>query len=74
MTHTVCQWCGGSYQAKTQGGHLKKFCSTICRGRFWTAARIWVGKALETGNLTIEQIKTAARSEHARAGNGEEVA
>jgi hypothetical protein len=57
-----CPWCGRSFRPRTSGGSDQRFCSAGCRTAFWSAARRWIGRALDVGLLSAEVLKTAATS------------
>ena len=47
------------------GGSGRRFCGSGCRQAFWTAARRWVMRAVETGLLSSAVLKAAQTSVHA---------
>jgi hypothetical protein len=55
---THCQWCGESFTALSKGGRIKRFCSPPCRMAFHSAARRWIARAIETGLLSIADLKS----------------
>src|SRR5229473_104657 len=59
-----CLWCGRGYRARTTGGSAQRFCSTEHRKAFWTAARRWTMRAIETGLLSVECLKATQTSVH----------
>src|SRR5215212_6872934 len=63
-----CRWCGRTYRARTTGGSAQRFCSTEHRKAFWTAARRWTMRAIETGLLSVECLKATQTSVHAAGG------
>src|ERR1051326_5074659 len=60
-----CLWCGRAFTARATGGSAQRFCSTEHRKAFWTAARRWTMRAIETGLLSVECVKAAQSSVHA---------
>jgi hypothetical protein len=73
-----CPWCGHAFKPRTTGGSDQRFCGAGCRHAFWSAARRWVMRAVETGLLSAEVLKAAQSSVHAvpagfRAGETVEV-
>jgi hypothetical protein len=60
-----CPWCGGRFEPRSSGGTDQRFCRSACRQAFWTAARRWIGRALEAGLLSPEVLKGAQTSVHA---------
>ena len=60
-----CSWCGKHFQPRSSGGTDQRFCRPTCRQAFWTAARRWIGRALEAGLLSAEVLKGPGASVHA---------
>src|ERR1043166_2687010 len=52
-----CLWCGRAFTTRMTGGSAQKFCSTEHRKAFWTAARRWTMRAIETGLLSVDCLK-----------------
>jgi len=52
-----CPWYGPAFSPRTSGGSEQRFCTTVCRTAFWTAARRWVMRALDAGLLSVEVLK-----------------
>src|SRR4051794_18809290 len=63
-----CLWCGMAFPRRATGGSAQRFCSTEHRKAFWTAARRWTMRAIETGLLSVDCLKTAQTSVHAAGG------
>ena len=63
-----CLWCGRAYRLRTTGGSAQRFCSTEHRKAFWTAARRWTMRAIETGLLSVDCLKGTQTSVHAAGG------
>src|SRR5258707_5697973 len=63
-----CLWCGRSFTPRKTGGSAQRFCCLAHRKAFWTAARRWTMRAIETGLLTVECLKAAQASVHAVRG------
>src|SRR4030088_336444 len=63
-----CVWCGRAFTLRTTGGSAQRFCSTAHRKAFWTAARRWTMRAIETGLLSVDCLKGIRTSVHAAGG------
>jgi hypothetical protein len=63
-----CPWCGRQFELRSSGGSDQRFCRAACRQAFWTAARRWIGRALEAGLLSPEVLKGSQSSAHAVLG------
>jgi hypothetical protein len=63
-----CVWCGRPFTPRRTGGSAQKFCSTGHHQAFWVAARRWTIRAIETGLLSVECLKTPQTSMHADRG------
>lgn len=55
-----CLWCGKMLPTRRRRGSEQKFCTAGHRGAYARAARRWAVKALETGLVTLEEIKQHA--------------
>src|ERR1044072_1115666 len=64
-TETRCLWCGRTFRPRVTGGSAQKFCCPGHRNAFWTAARRWTLRAIETGLLSVECLKAIETSVHA---------
>ena len=53
-----CTWCGSTFEPKTTGRSVKKFCSKDCRQKFHVACRIWGEEAFGAGEVSIFQLQT----------------
>src|SRR6266849_2512321 len=62
---THCLWCGRAFTPRRTGGSAQRFCSTEHRKAFWTAARRWTMRAIETGLLSVDCLKAIQASVHA---------
>src|SRR5229473_3261362 len=62
---THCLWCGRVFTPRRTGGSAQRFCSTEHRKAFWTAARRWTMRAIETGLLSVDCLKGTHTSVHA---------
>src|SRR6266849_3961414 len=60
-----CLWCGRAFMSRATGGSAQRFCSTEHRKAFWTAARRWTMRAIETGLLSVDCLKAIQASVHA---------
>jgi hypothetical protein len=65
MTTRTCPWCGRLFTVCRSGGAQKRFCSSAHRHAFWTAARRYVAKEIETGRIRIEALKALQSTAHA---------
>jgi hypothetical protein len=63
-----CLWCSRAFRRRTTGGSAQRFCSTEHRKAFWTAARRWTMRAIETGLLSVDCLKAVQTSVHAARG------
>src|SRR6266699_6864694 len=59
---THCLWCGRAFTPRRSA---QRFCSTKHRKAFWTAARRWTMRAIETGLLSVDCLKAYQTSVHA---------
>src|SRR5438270_60749 len=62
---TQCLWCGRDFRPRATGGSAQRFCSTEHRKAFWTAARRWTMRAIETG-LSIGRVPEGHPDERTR--------
>src|SRR5438309_520020 len=60
-----CLWCSRPFRPRATGGSAQRFCSTEHRKAFWTAARRWTMRAIETGLLSVDCLKGNQTSVHA---------
>jgi hypothetical protein len=60
-----CVWCGRAFSLRKTGGSAQRFCCLEHRKAFWTAARRWTMRAIETGLLSVECLKGHHTSVHA---------
>lgn len=67
-SEATCLWCGRGFRRRATGGSSQKFCSAGHRDAFWTAARRWTMRAIETGLLSVDCLKAAQGSMHAAKG------
>src|SRR5438105_3975231 len=63
-----CLWCGRAFRRRTTGGSAQRFCCLAHQKAFWTAARRWTMRAIETGLLSVDCLKAAQTSVHAVRG------
>lgn len=66
----LCPWCGSHFEPRSSGGSDQRFCRRACREAFWTAARRWIGRALEAGLLSPEVLRGPGSSVHAVVEGG----
>ena len=57
---TKCLWCERPFRGRVSGGSTQRFCSAGCRTTFHSAARRWVAWAIETGLLSVDDLKNPA--------------
>ena len=57
-----CQWCGGAFARRQDGGTERRYCSRSCRANFHKACRIWAVRAVGEGRLTLDTVKDQAAS------------
>ena len=63
-----CLWCDRAFKPRKTGGSAQRFCRLAHRKAFWTAARRWTMRAIETGLLSVECLKATQTSVHAAGG------
>src|SRR5437868_6966575 len=63
-----CLWCGRAFTTRATGGSAQRFCSTEHRKAFWTAARRWTMRAIETG-LSFGRLPEGYSGERTRCEN-----
>jgi hypothetical protein len=52
-----CQWCGKSFDPRSDGGKAQRFCRPACRRALDAAGRRWMAAALASGGLTIASLR-----------------
>src|ERR1051325_10950017 len=52
-----CVWCARAFRPRATGGSAQRFCCLEHRKAFWTAARRWTMRAIETGLLSVDCLK-----------------
>jgi hypothetical protein len=57
MTSCACLWCGSPFELRVTGGKRQRFCSERCRRAFGAAAREYGCHAVETGIVTVAELK-----------------
>ena len=55
----VCRWCSREFTARKTGGWPQKFCCCVCRQAYHSARRALATEKLETGELSVEDLKGA---------------
>ena len=55
----LCTWCGTTYEPRSNGGSVQRFCSTPCRRAFDSACRIWAAAEYDAERVSIFQLRTA---------------
>jgi hypothetical protein len=60
-----CLWCNKVLVHGARRGSPKRFCCAGHRNAFWSAARRWVMRAMETGLLPAQALKGHQQSVHA---------
>jgi len=63
----LCAWCGRPFRAR-RGGLPQRFCGPPHRVAFFSAARAWALKLVESGLITAETLRASARNVHVTAG------
>ena len=63
-----CLWCDRAFKPRKTGGSAQRFCGLAHRKAFWTAARRWTMRAIETGLITVDCLKANHASVHAAPG------
>ena len=53
----LCRWCGRACRPRC-GRSPRSFCTSGCRTAFHTAARRWAERALASGALTIDELRS----------------
>ena len=61
-----CLWCERAFKLRKTGGSAQRFCCLAHRKAFWTAARRWTMRAIETGLITVDCLKAHDASVHFR--------
>ena len=59
---TKCLWCERPFKCRVSGGSAQRFCAAGCRTAFHSAARRWVARAIETGLLSVDNLRDASVS------------
>ncbi len=52
-----CLWCEIAFESRTVGAHRKMFCSSACRNAYHSALRQWAQRAVEHGEVTVNELK-----------------
>ncbi len=55
----LCTWCGTTYEPRSNGGSVQRFCSAPCRRAFDSACRIWAAAEYEAERVSIFAFRTA---------------
>jgi len=66
----ACVWCNRPFPAR-EGGRAQRFCRPSCRRAFHTAARSWALNAIESGALTVADIRSGLPATRALLGHRE---
>jgi hypothetical protein len=59
MTEThapCCLWCNCPIVPGRRRGSLQRFCCPAHRQQFWSPARRWAVRAIETGQLSVDAL------------------
>ncbi len=67
----ACSWCQRSFLVRENGGRAQRFCRPSCRRAFHTAARSWALNAIESGALTVADIRNGLPTTRALLGQRE---
>jgi hypothetical protein len=59
---SLCLWCNGCFEPRSDGGRAQRFCRPACRHALDAAGRRWIAAALASGTLTIDGLKDRAAS------------
>ena len=59
---SICFWCTKAFPKRQTGGHRKIFCSASCKQRYHTALRRWAQSAIDSGRISIMDLKSATSS------------
>jgi hypothetical protein len=59
-----CAWCDRLFRPR-RGGHAQRYCRPACRRACHAAARRWALDAIETGALTVTDIKSGSAATRA---------
>lgn len=60
MTAASCAWCAEPFPPATIGGRRKRFCSTLCRRVFHSAARRWAERQFFEGKITARDLNAVS--------------
>lgn len=60
-----CYWCNRAFRPRQTGGRAQRFCKMTCRRAFHAAARRWALDAVESGALTLGDLKKGFQSTRA---------
>jgi hypothetical protein len=63
-----CLWCGRPFTPRCSGGSAQRFCKPAHRHAFGTQARRWAIRAIEGGQITVDELKAPGASAHAAVG------
>ena len=67
-----CAWCDRLFRPR-RGGHAQRYCRPACRRACHAAARRWALDAIETGALTVTDIKSGSAATRALLSEAETV-
>jgi hypothetical protein len=67
-----CSWCTRVFRPR-RGGHAQRYCRPPCRRACHAAARRWALDAIETGALTVTDIKSGSAATRALLSEAETV-
>jgi hypothetical protein len=67
-----CAWCDRLFRPR-RGGHAQRYCRPPCRRACHAAARRWALDAIETGALTVTDIKSGSAATRALLSEAETV-
>src|SRR5262249_29384117 len=54
-----CLWCGHQFTPRCSGGKPQRYCLPACRRAFETAARVYVGRLITAGQLSLGALYAA---------------
>ena len=67
-----CAWCDRLFRPR-RGGHAQRYCRPPCRRACHAAARRWALDAIETGALTITDIRSGSAATRALLSKAEAI-
>ena len=59
IARIVLARAGSKIQSRNSGGSFQRFCSSLCRGAFNTACRVYAASEVDAGRLQVSDLKMA---------------